>query len=338
MHVLRLHEVLGIAWSLTTLAFIFTIGRFAIHWHRRRRLAWDDFFNGVAMLFCIAFTVTYHLIAPTEYNAQLAAMGIIDESEVKESDPHRNARLNAANSLIFWCVIYAVKASFLALYWHVFSEISLKFRIAWAFAAVFTFISFGVTLMWGFWLCGHPKYFPDTQPQCHENAPGRVLPMLEAWLALDLAGDVLLIALPCTMLKPLLMKTSQKIELAIIFCLVVVNMVLTILRTVYSIDVDLMKFPDQNVLWYFLQVTITVIVCALPCYRGMLCRKRNGSLRHLERFGSGSSEFAEIWQRYLVSVGEHSQESRQREMEQSKTSQSTSTKSIPPRVPPGTAV
>jgi hypothetical protein len=132
------------------------------------------------------------------------------------------------------------------------------------------------------------------------------------------------------MLRPLLMKTSQKFELALIFSLVVVNMVLSILRTVYSIDVDLIKFPDQNVLWYFLQVTITVIVCALPCYRGMLCRKRNGSLRHLNRFGSGSSEFAEIWQRYLVSIGEHGPDSVQREMEQSKASGSTSTTSAPP--------
>ena len=147
---------------MTALACFFTIGRFAIHWHRRRRLAWDDFFNGVAMLFCLAFTATYHMFAPTEYNSQLAAMGIIPESEVKVGDPSLNARLNAANSLIFWCVIYTVKASFLALYWHIF-EVSWKFRIAWAFAAVFTFISFTVTLMWGFWLCGIPKYFPDTQ-------------------------------------------------------------------------------------------------------------------------------------------------------------------------------
>jgi hypothetical protein len=128
------------------------------HWSLR----WDDFFNGVAMLFCIGFTVTYHLIAPTDYNSQLAAMGIIPESEVKVSNHSRNSKLNSANSLIFWCVIYAVKASFLALYWQVF-EVSQKFRIAWAFAALFTFLSFGVTLMWGFWLCGNPKYFPDTQ-------------------------------------------------------------------------------------------------------------------------------------------------------------------------------
>lgn len=119
------------------------------------------------------------------------------------------------------------------------------------------------------------------------------------------------------MLKPLLMKTSQKVELAIIFGLVVVNMVLTILRTVYSLDVDLMRFPDQNILWVFLQVTITVIVCALPCYRGILSRKKNESLRRIQRFNSDSSEFAEIWQRYLVSIGERRPASTSRDMEQS---------------------
>lgn len=176
--------------------------------------------------------------------------------------------------------------------------------------------------------------------------------MLEAWLALDLAGDILrkylvpvllrsavannlkVIILPISMLKPLLMKTSQKIELAIIFSLVLVNMVLTILRTVYSIDVDLMKFPDQNVLWYFLQVTISVIVCALPCYRGLLARKRGSSIQHLNRFGSGSSEFAEIWQRYLVSIGEQTPEMSQGDVRRTQESGSTANK----YTPPGTAI
>jgi hypothetical protein len=106
------------------------------------------------------------------------------------------------------------------------------------------------------------------------------------------------------MLRPLLMRTAQKLELAIIFLLVAVNMVLTILRTVYSIDVDLARFPDQNVLWYFLQATGSVIVCALPCYRGVLTRKNPASLSH-DGMNTSESEFADIWQRYLVSIGEN---------------------------------
>ena len=105
------------------------------------------------------------------------------------------------------------------------------------------------------------------------------------------------------MLKPLLMRTAQKLELAIIFSLVAVNVVMTLLRTVYSVDVQLAKFPDQNILWCFLQPTAAVIVCAMPCYRGILTRKRPNSLHH-GPVDTSESEFADIWQRYLTSIGE----------------------------------
>jgi hypothetical protein len=99
------------------------------------------------------------------------------------------------------------------------------------------------------------------------------------------------------------MRTAQKLELAIMFLLVVINMVLTLLRTVYSIDVNLARFPDQNVLWYFLQATGSVIVCALPCYRGVLTRQKPASPPN-GQMTSSESEFADIWQRYLISIGE----------------------------------
>lgn len=114
----------------------------------------------------------------------------------------------------------------------------------------------------------------------------------------------LVAALPLAMLKPLLMRTSQKIELAIIFSLGGINMLLTILRTVYSLDVVLAKFPDQNLLWCFLQATVAVIVCALPCYRGILKRNKSDSMRAND-LDTSELEFADIWQRYLISIGEH---------------------------------
>jgi hypothetical protein len=141
----------------------------------------------------------------------------------------------------------------------------------------------------------------------------------------------IVIVLPIVQLRPLLMKISQKIELGIIFSLVLVNMALTILRTVYSVDRELEKYPDQNVLWYFLQTTISVIVCALPCYRGMLSRHRNGSTGRRERLRAESAEFAEIWERYLVSVGEHPPEAAGKDtlhMESMKVSAATSSNSV----------
>jgi hypothetical protein len=119
---------------------------------------------------------------------------------------------------------------------------------------------------------------------------------------------------PIAMLKPLLMKLSQKLELSIIFGLVTVNIVLTVLRTVYSVDLDFANFPDRNVVWCFLQVTLSVIVCALPCYRGTLMRTKNGWLKNFSRFGSRDSETGGFWQRYFTSSGERSSESIKKEM------------------------
>lgn len=169
-------------------------------------MAWDDFFNGMAMLFLLAYTGTYQVYGPTDYTKQLFQMGLINADDVVPGNEKKNAKYNAANSLLFWCIIYAAKASFLALYWHLFSY-STRFRIAWAVTVAFIATSFMITFMWSFFLCGDPKYFPDTQrmfhrkifvfsahrsaAQCHDNAPARVGPMLAAWCSLDLIGDII---------------------------------------------------------------------------------------------------------------------------------------------------
>lgn len=158
------------------------------------------------MVFLLAFTGTYQVYGPADYTKQLYGMGLIKEDEVVQSDEKRDAKYNAANALLFWCVIYAAKASFLALYWHIFA-FSTKFRIAWAVTTAYIPTSFAITFMWSFFLCGNPKYFPDSQRKyhlihvtrcvdgslahCHDNAPAMVVPMLSAWCALDLLGDLL---------------------------------------------------------------------------------------------------------------------------------------------------
>ena len=121
------------------------------------------------MAFLLAYTGTYQVYGPTDYSKQLYAMGLIQKDEIIQSDEKRNAKYNAANTLLFWCVIYAAKASFLALYWHIFS-FSTKFRIAWAVTTAYIPASFGITFMWSFFLCGNPKYFPDTQRMFCKNA------------------------------------------------------------------------------------------------------------------------------------------------------------------------
>jgi hypothetical protein len=146
-------------WSMTVLAFMFTLGRFAIHWQNRKRVQWDDILNGVAATFLLAFACTYQIFGPYDYDQSLANLGVHDELPVLDASTLRRFRkYNAANSLLFWCVIYSAKASFLALYWLIF-HLSPRFRIAWTIAVMYTVLSFGISFMWNFWRCGNLKWY-----------------------------------------------------------------------------------------------------------------------------------------------------------------------------------
>ena len=78
------------------------------------------------------------------------------------------------------------------------------------------------------------------------------------------------------MIKSLQMGIKQKLGLGAVFALVLVIVAMDILRTYYTLEMDLTEGQDRNALWGVLEPTIAVIVCALPCYRGVL-RLHTGS-------------------------------------------------------------
>ena len=101
--------------------------------------------------------VTWQRIVPIALEYQYYEMGV--SNKVPPSlDMQEVLIYNSANLVLFWCLKYAVKASFLALYWHIF-ELSRRFRIAWVLLTLYTTLSFLVTLMAIFWHCGTPDTF-----------------------------------------------------------------------------------------------------------------------------------------------------------------------------------
>ena len=142
---------------MTALAVGLTIGRFIIHWRKSRKIRCDDVFNAAAAFFLLAYTITYQLYVPANYEAQLYGIGTTDKPPPGH-DPVRNMKYTRAKVLLFWLVIYAVKASFLALYWQIF-HLSRRFRIAWTVLTVYTALSFVATWLSDFWRCGSPKDF-----------------------------------------------------------------------------------------------------------------------------------------------------------------------------------
>jgi hypothetical protein len=81
-------------------------------------------------------------------------------------------------------------------------------------------------------------------------------------------------ALPLVMVttRMLTLTLSAKIGLLFIFSLVLIDIAFDVVRTVYSISETLTNETNLKTIWTFLEPTIAVIVCALPCYKGLITR------------------------------------------------------------------
>lgn len=144
---------------MTAVAVLLTTGRFIIHWRKNRKLHWDDWLNALALMFLVATICLFEIYVPIEYNAILYSMGLSTRPPT-DLEAVRDMKLNIADILLFFCTVYSVKASFLALYWQIF-QVSRGFRIAWYSLTTYIIVSFIVSVVTVFTRCGPAQYFDD---------------------------------------------------------------------------------------------------------------------------------------------------------------------------------
>ncbi|KAF2182970.1 hypothetical protein K469DRAFT_787143 [Zopfia rhizophila CBS 207.26] len=258
---------------MTAVDILLTMGRFIIHWRNRKRIAWDDIFNGIALLFLLAFSTTFQLHISEKYKANLYELGLTNHAPTNyHSSKSRNMKLDVAHIFFFWLAIYSVKASFLALYWQIF-KISTRFRVAWGVLTAFIALSFGFTFLGVFWRCDAPKHIVNIAA-CEHRSMSHIVSFTTAFCALNVLGDILMMALPIAMLNSMpRMQKSQKLGLALVFSLTLLTIVIEVARVSYLLSKDSIIYTSQRALISILEPTIAVMICALPCYRAFLSWK-----------------------------------------------------------------
>lgn len=91
------------------------------------------------------FCAIYQVYGPHKYKTEM------NQSAFKPHDTPAGdrlfSRLNDAAIMMFWCAIYFVKMSFLALYWTLFG-LSKRFRVAWGVLTAFVVLSFLTSMVW----------------------------------------------------------------------------------------------------------------------------------------------------------------------------------------------
>ena len=157
MSEISLQVLIGISWTFTALAIVLTACRLWIRSKIIKRVSWDDAAHVLGLLFLVAQVSVVHVAACMLYQSLDHPAG--DNSDYPAGHP-LFIRLNTASTLLTWFCLYAIKLSFLLLYYHIF-QVSRIFIRAWWMVLGTVVITFLISIAGTIIQCGSPLRLED---------------------------------------------------------------------------------------------------------------------------------------------------------------------------------
>jgi hypothetical protein len=136
-------SLLALIWTSFGIAFLFVVLRTAIRFRIASKLATEDYWIFLALATLLTNSVLQTIQLPSLYYMSAIITGEIEPSATSELIDVGDEYLRYEFVIIglFWTVLWCVKASFLAVYFKLFRDVS-RYRIAWYILAGFTFCGY----------------------------------------------------------------------------------------------------------------------------------------------------------------------------------------------------
>ena len=167
----------AVDWIFAGIIVFLTIGRVLIRKFIIKKFYWDDFFHLIAAILLVISAILNTFEAPTAFTL----IGVGDGSIPKPPHAEYQAlqlkylRYNFALTIVFWSILFSVKASFLFLYRAIFQGVGRSF-LTWNVVAFFVFASYWVLLSTLFTSCGSsPSEQINTGKSFQVYSNGRIL-------------------------------------------------------------------------------------------------------------------------------------------------------------------
>ncbi|KAK4223035.1 hypothetical protein QBC38DRAFT_459773 [Podospora fimiseda] len=229
---------LGTSGAFLAICIIACSVRFYVRIVHVRQLGWDDdillfglccLISGVALLFVIVDTM-YESDAFVFWEGP--GMPPTDDLGKFIDKTFWYRRVSAAGLTLCWLSMCCVKFSFLAFFKRLIRQMPVMIRY-WCFTVIYNAIVtlYGTACHWA--AC--PYFTVDDALKLVECVAGDSLQLTIAWgaiapMALDLAGDLFILVIPCILIYQIRVRLSQKIALSLTLCLTIVMVILTIFR------------------------------------------------------------------------------------------------------------
>ncbi|KAH8701391.1 hypothetical protein GQ44DRAFT_664913 [Phaeosphaeriaceae sp. PMI808] len=253
---------------LLALLLLAVVVRFIIRFRvQKQHFFSDDGFLLVALSgLIVAIVIMYREVIDRMYlvvSLQTGVKGVIPPDNWLEVS-HQFHKWVTVCLMLSWCVVMAVKFSFLFFFKRLIDRIQ-SLCIYWWAVTIYNIgvLGYGVSVYY----IGCPYYFDIRELQC---ASGQYKQLLfnhsTAQMILDLAGDVMILAIPICVIWRLRVQWSQKIALIFSLCLTVFMMVVTIVRVaglVYHGMVDTI----WEIYWMLVSGEVGVFMAAATAFR-----------------------------------------------------------------------
>jgi hypothetical protein len=135
------HSLLAMVWTGFSIACLLVILRTAIRFKVVARLATEDYWLFLALATLLTSCILQTIQLPNLYYMSAALAGVIPISADLMSISEDYLRFEFPIMVLFWTVLWCVKASFLALYFKLFQDLPM-YRRAWYILAAFTFCAY----------------------------------------------------------------------------------------------------------------------------------------------------------------------------------------------------
>ncbi|KAK3292019.1 uncharacterized protein B0H64DRAFT_446023 [Chaetomium fimeti] len=232
----------------------------------------EDCWIFLALAALLALCVLETIQLPSQYYITGVLSGAIPITSFETVIAHteRYLRFQFPIVILFWTVLWSVKAAFLALYWRLFRDLTW-YRRAWFVLAVFTLLAYGGCVTTLLLSCGPDvrNFFAFNKCAGPQNVWSSNFSVYFS-TAVDVFTDVCIMAMPLRLIYNVKVSLKQKVGLVCVFSLGFVMIVFAIIRANQSLAQQ--GFVNLTLLmtWSTLAASISVLVGTLPALKVLI--------------------------------------------------------------------
>ncbi|KAK0702344.1 hypothetical protein B0H67DRAFT_595524 [Lasiosphaeris hirsuta] len=271
------YSLLALVWTCFSVAFLFVGLRTVIRARHADRLTADDYWIFLALATLLTLCILETIQLRSLYYITAVIAGVIPISDRLISTTEDYLRFEFPIIILFWTVLWCVKAGFLALYYKLFRDLAL-YRRVWYALATFTFLAYVGCLITLCLSCGHiSNFFTFAQCGKPEYIWASNLSVYYSTV-IDVFTDLCIMAMPIRLIYNVKISRKQKLGLVCVFGLCFVMIAFAIIRAKQVLVQQYFVNLTLLMIWSTLAASISVVVGSLPALK-ILITNRSASKR-----------------------------------------------------------